>query len=282
MTHRFFLPPEAFHGDGIPESVIFPGPIAHQLKSVLRMRPGARAIVLDGRGWEYEVELIAFQGSQAAARVCERREAASEPRVSLVLYQGMLKGQHFEWVLQKGTELGVSVFVPIETRRSVARSTERWASKRARLERIIREAAEQSGRGRLPRLADPLSFSEACREAAACDLALIPTVIEPGHRDAPPTVGEPGHRNASSTAEDAPAAESVGRSGLAEALRALEAPPQSVALLIGSEGGFQEDEVELALRHTIRAVTLGPRVLRAETAALVAAAIVLSELGEMS
>ena len=185
MTHRFFLPPESFRGDGAPESVVFPAPIAHQLRTVLRLRPGARAIVLDDSGWEYEVELIALQGSHAVARVCEKRETASEARVSLVLYQGMLKGQHFEWILQKGTELGVSAFVPTETQRSVARATERWASKRARLERIIREAAEQSGRGRLPRLADPLSFVDACREAAACDLALIPTVLEPGPRDAP-------------------------------------------------------------------------------------------------
>ena len=296
MTHRFFLPPEAFRGHGLPSSVAFPGPIAHQLRTVLRLRPGARVIVLDDRGWEYEVELIELHQGGALARVCESREASNEPRISLVLYQGMLKGQRFEWILQKGTELGASRFVPTETRRSVARSTERWASKRARLERIIREAAEQSGRGCLPRLADPISFAEACREAAACDLAVIPTVLESGRRDAPSPVGAekavdtvaaaslcrdtvPG--GAGSGHWEALATESGRGSGLARIVHALDAPPQSIALLIGSEGGFQEHEIALAQRHGIQAVTLGPRTLRAETAAIVAITIVLAELGEM-
>ena len=312
MTHRFFLPPEAFRGDGLPASVVLDGPIAHQLRAVLRLRPGARVVVLDDSGWEYEVELVELRSSGALARVCERREAPNEPRLSLVMYQAMLKGQHFEWVLQKGTELGVSAFVPVETGRSVARSTERWKNKRARLERIIREAAEQSGRGRLPRLADPISFAEACMQAAACERAYIPTVLdpvatpspcragtEPGHRDAPPTdesdyavaaaspcrAGtEPGHRDAPATEEDdraSPTDEGAKRIGLVGALRALDVPPQRIALLIGPEGGFDAQEVDLARRHGIRAVTLGPRILRAETAAIAAAAIVLAELGEM-
>ena len=274
MTHRFFLPPEAFGGNGTPTRVTFPGPIAHQLRAVLRLRPGARVIVLDDSGWEYEVELVDLDRSSALARVCERRERTGQPGVSLVLYQGMLKGQHFEWVLQKGTELGVSAFVPTETRRSVARSTGRWASKRVRLERIVREAAEQSGRGRLPRLADPLSFAEACREAALCDLALIPTVLQVGHKEAS-TTGEPvEHRGTLAT-------ERGKRAGLVRVLHALDASPQSVALLIGSEGGFEDQEVALAQQHGIQAVTLGPRILRAETAALAVVSIVLAELGEM-
>jgi 16S rRNA (uracil1498-N3)-methyltransferase len=132
------------------------------------------------------------------------------------------------------------------------RAGKRWAGKRARWERIVREAAEQSGRGRLPRLADPLSFDAACRQAATCDLALIPT-LEAVSRDIPACL-----RRATQAA-----------------------PPRTVALLIGPEGGFDRDEVELARQLGLVAVTLGPRTLRAETAALAAATILFSALGEM-
>jgi 16S rRNA (uracil1498-N3)-methyltransferase len=295
MMHRFFLSPDTFRGapsrgvgegvpqDGAPTAIVLTGEIAHQLRKVLRLRPGARVVALDGSGWEYEVELLDLHGDGATARVCARRPVTAEPRLSLVLYQGMLKGQRFEWVLQKGTELGVSAFVPTETRRTVARSTERWVSKRARWERIIREAAEQSGRGRLPRLADPLSFCDACREAAACELALIPWE---GHRDAPSTVSTTGARAAGTNGGRA----NVGSTNVAVAaasscrdvLRTLDALPRSIALLIGPEGGFEEEEIILAREHGIRPVTLGPRILRAETAALAGATIILSELGEMA
>jgi 16S rRNA (uracil1498-N3)-methyltransferase len=185
----------------------------------------------------------------------------------------MLKGQRFEWILQKGTELGVSTFVPIETRRTVARPSARWDHKRSRWERIVREAAEQSGRGRLPRLADPIPFAEACREAATCDLALIPWE---GQGGVPRTTGPTRTTDAATAAS--PRREGQGLAGV---LRASDVSPQSVALLIGPEGGLEEEEIDLARRTGLRAVTLGPRILRAETAALAAATIVLSELGEM-
>jgi 16S rRNA (uracil1498-N3)-methyltransferase len=253
MMHRFFLPSEAFTRDAqdLATGVTFPGPIAHQLRDVLRLRPGAQVIALDGSGFEYVVELIDLQGDIASARVCEGRRTTSEPHVSLTLYQSLLKGQRFEWVLQKGTELGVSAFVPVEARRTVALG-KRWANKRARMERIVREAAEQSGRGRLPRLDDPLSFESACRQAATCTVALMPTLAAASY-----DIRTCLRRHAGTT------------------------PPQTLALLIGPEGGFDEDEVDLAQRVGLEAVTLGPRTLRAETAALAATTIVLAALGEM-
>jgi 16S rRNA (uracil1498-N3)-methyltransferase len=233
----------------------------------LRLRPGAHVIALDGSGREYDIELIELNSDGGLARVCASREALTEPRVSLVLYQGMLRGQRFEWVLQKGTELGVSAFVPTETRRVVADSSKRWRNKRARWERIIREAAEQSRRGRLPRLADPLPFADACREAASCDLALIPAVLQLDAWDAVRT-------------GDTEKATDV-RGGLAGRVRAPGAAPRSVALLIGPEGGFARQEIDLARNCGVQVVSLGPRVLRAETAALATVTIVLSALGEM-
>ena len=257
MTQRFFVPAESLvrDKDGAPVRVALDRAIAHQLRNVLRMRAGDRVIVLDDSGWEYEVELIDLGSDGASAVVCEGRPSQDEPLVALTLYQGVLKGQHTEWVLQKGAELGIAAFVPIFTRRTIVTGAERVTKKRPRWERILCEAAEQSGRGRLPRLADPLSFADACREAAtANDLALL------------------AWEKASHSGQSSRPGSLVG------VLHALDTPPQSVALLVGPEGGFEAQEVDLARECGIQVVTLGPRILRAETAALAAVAIVVSEL----
>jgi 16S rRNA (uracil1498-N3)-methyltransferase len=180
-----------------------------------------------------------------------RRAVHTEPHRSLTLYQCLLKGDRFEWVLQKGTELGVSRFVPVLSQRTVLRDPLRVEKKRPRWEQIIREAAEQSHRGHLARLAPPLAFPEACEQgAAAHDLALIPW-------------------------------EEATEPGLLSLLSGLPSPVQRVALVIGPEGGFTRAEVDAAQRHGLQVVTLGPRVLRSETASVAALAIVLSALGEM-
>jgi 16S rRNA (uracil1498-N3)-methyltransferase len=245
--HRFFVPPAAIAG----EWVTFDSEQAHQLRSVLRLRPGARVLALDDSGFEIEVELSEVERDSARGRACGRVTCRTEPALHLTLYQGVLKGDHMEWVLQKGTELGVSAFVPLLSARSVVAGVERIEKKRPRWERIIREAAEQSHRGRLPRLLAPLPFDRACQEIArAGDAAWIPW-------------------------------EEAAGNSLVEALRAAASPPPRAALLIGSEGGFEAAEVREAQAHGITPVTLGPRILRAETAALAAATLILAAWGEM-
>jgi 16S rRNA (uracil1498-N3)-methyltransferase len=246
MRQRFFVPPGSIaHG-----TVRFGPATAHQLRKVLRLRPGAQVIVLDNSGLEYEVTLEIVGRDAVTGHVDAQHEAETEPRVTLTLYQSLLKGDRFEWVLQKGTELGVLRFVPVFTQRTVVRGAEWVGKRRARLERIIREAAEQSHRGRLPELAALLSFEEACAESiAAHDLSILPAV---GADD----------QDLAATLSSAPA---IGR----------------VALLVGPEGGFAAEEIAYAGECGVRAVTLGPRVLRAETAGVVAPALVLYALGEM-
>jgi 16S rRNA (uracil1498-N3)-methyltransferase len=194
-------------------------------------------------------------------RCLERRTATGEPRLSLTLYAALLKGQHLEWVLQKGTELGVSAFVPMITQRTVVRDEGRVRKKRARWERILREAAEQCHRARVPQLFDPLSFEEACRAAVAeHNRSFLPSVQEGGLGLADVACAD--------VEQDTTTAE----------------PPSAAprwALLIGPEGGFDVAEVELARGHGIQVVSLGPRTLRAETAALAAATILLDRWGEL-
>lgn len=247
MSHRFFVSPESISQN----QVTFDAALSHQLCNVLRMRPGALVIVLDNSGQEYQVELTKVQRDGVTGHVRAQRIAQTEPRLSITLYQCMLKGERFEWVLQKGTELGVSAFVPVFSRRTIGRDTRRIEKKRQRWERIIREAAEQSHRGRLPILNSPLSFAEACPQSAQVHtLSLIPW-------------------------------EEAAENSLAHVMHALGSRPASVGLFIGPEGGFDPAEIALAQRAGIQAVTLGPRILRAETAALVATAIIMSETGEM-
>ena len=167
----------------------------------------------------------------------------------------MLKQDKFEWVLQKGTELGVASFVPMITERSIVRQTNLKPNKLARWQRIMSEAAEQSGRGRIPTLSAPVEYIAALRQAQASHLAMIPWENEPVN-----TIGA-----------------TLDISSHPEAL-----PIPVVAILIGPEGGFTDSEIQDARSANILSVTLGPRILRAETAAIVATTITLHELREMN
>jgi 16S rRNA (uracil1498-N3)-methyltransferase len=231
--HRFFLPPGSIDAD----RVTIPEEQRKQIQTVLRLRPGARIVVLDGTGSEYIVRLTEEGGA-----VEERRDNLAEPAVQLSLYQANLKASRLELVLQKCTEIGVSRFVPVDTARSVA--SEPGSSRRRRYQAIIREAAEQSGRGLLPRLDSPMRLEDALADAAARGPVVLPYEEE-------------------------------------TALRLDFTPlPQTgeVSLVIGPEGGFAREEVASAREAGAHVITLGPRILRAETAAIVASALILARI----
>ncbi|HEX6383840.1 MAG TPA: 16S rRNA (uracil(1498)-N(3))-methyltransferase [Anaerolineae bacterium] len=244
MMHRFFITPDQMQ-DG---RVTFSDDQARQIQKVLRLRPGQRVMVLDNAGWAYQIELVQVSRKQTAGSVLARQPAGGEPAVAITLYQSVIKWDRFEWALQKCTEVGVARFVPVITQRSILKAGDEINPNRmARWQRIIAEAAEQSRRGRLPELAPAINLPEAMASHAA-QAALIPW-------------------------EEA--------EGMGVGMALADKQPQSVALFIGPEGGFTEDEVAQGRRHGIIPVSLGQRILRAETAAVVAAALVLHELGEM-
>jgi 16S rRNA (uracil1498-N3)-methyltransferase len=237
---RFFVPPEWIHGD----TVTLEDAVAHQIRNVLRMRPGARVVVLDNAGSEYEIELAAVGKSEVRGIVVEERPVWGEPEAAITLYQCLLKKDNFEWVLQKCTEIGVSRFVPVMSQRTVVQGVK--ANKIARWERIITEAAEQSGRGRVPELTEPVAFEQAINEARAFERVLIPW-------------------------------EQASARGLRDV---LESDTKQIAIYIGPEGGFDAGEIALAEGAGAIPVTLGPRILRAETAAVVVSALTLYELDD--
>lgn len=246
--HRFFVSPELIRED----EVFFPADLAHQIARVLRLREGERVVVLDNSGLEREVELHSFAKRSVQGTVRTTRPVLTEPRTQLTLYLALLKGKKLDIVLQKGTELGVARFAPLLTRRSIVGSLKDLGdAKLDRWESIVREAAEQSRRGRLPALAEPQLFEAALSEARTLGTH---TLV---------------------------AWEGAGGTPLRRALTPPDGSrPTRIALFIGPEGGFEENEVLTAQAYGALPVTFGPRILRAETAALAGAAAVLYEMGE--
>ena len=250
--HRFFVSPECFSGD----VVHLPEPVARQLRRVLRARPGDDIILRDDSGQEFRAVVETLETGEARARVTSESKSAGEPDVRITLYQAVLKTDKFELVLQKCTELGVTRFVPMNCERSIPRAQTEGSNRRERWRRIVREAAEQSGRGRLPLVEHPLDFNQACEEADSP--ALIPWEEERdlGLRQALSAIG----------------ADAAGPAG---------DDKKTLSLFIGPEGGFSRDEVELARSCGITTVTLGKRILRAETAGIAAVAAAMYEMEEL-
>ena len=239
--HRFFVAPDSISGG----YATLKGDVAHQLRHVLRLQVGDRVLLLDNSGWEFEVALESLARDEVVGRIVTRRQVTTEPQTRIVLYPALLKADRFEWVLQKCVELGVAAFQPVVAERCVldevgGRKWERWR-------RIVREAAEQSGRGIVPSLSEALAFEQALTQTKG--LALI-------------------------------AYEEERARSLRDCLRGG-VPPSAVSLFVGPEGGFSAGEVAQAHACGVVPVTLGPRVLRAETASVAMLTAVLHELGEM-
>ncbi len=245
--HRFFVD-QPF----VLDATCSLDPIARQLATVLRLAPGQTIIAINGDGREVLVELQSVTSRSATGRVVDQRPCAGDPARDLILFQCSLKQDKFEWVLQKGTELGVTRFVPVVSERSVVRPAAALQKKYERWQAVIREAVEQCGRSRLPLLAPPIEW---------------PALVLP----------QGCHGFVAWEAAD-------GAPDLAAAVAALplagDMTRPCIALLIGPEGGLTAEEVASATAGGWQVVSLGPRILRAETAALAAVTMALTAAGK--
>lgn len=226
--------------------------LAHQLAVVLRLTPGAAITLINGDGNEYLATLTALTPRAATGDIHAVRAVATDPHLHLTLYQCTLKQDKFDWVLQKGAELGVSRFVPVVSERSIVRPAAALAGKDARWRTILRETIEQCGRTRPPEL--------------AAAVALDAVGLAPGV-------------HGFVAWEDAMEAPSLG--SVIAALCAHSSTPPALALLVGPEGGLTRDEVQMLVTRGWQVVTLGRRILRAETAAIVGATIIMERCGEL-
>jgi len=258
--HRFFVSPELLKESSAIVSL--PKELAHQVRDVLRLAPGERLVLLDNSGDEVLAALDKNSQAGVTVQLLERRAGKSESLVRIILCQGLLKSARFEWILEKGTESGVAVFAPTMCRRSMVGLEDTGQGKIQRWQRIIREAAEQSGRSRLPALLPARPLIHALNDLPPNALAIMPWEEERNRhlRHVLPSVI--GRRDTTSSAMSAGSA----------------SPTVTVVLFIGPEGGFMAEEVRLAQRYNVQVVTLGSRILRAETAALATIANIMYAL----
>jgi 16S rRNA (uracil1498-N3)-methyltransferase len=247
-VRRFYVPSDTVSG----REVCLEGPLARRLARVLRLRPGDEVALFDGSGQEYVVRLLEVIPSRACGEVMEVRPGRPEPAVEVRLYQSPVKGERFEWVLEKGTELGVRSFVPLVSGRAVVQPRSGGGARAERWRRIVTEAAEQCGRALVPEVLAPQSLEAALGSAPG--LRIMPYEGE----------GALGLRSL-----------------LRRRLRVGAGKWAAVSLFIGPEGGFEAEEVRRAREAGVEVVSLGRRILRSETAGIVAAAAVLYELGEL-
>ncbi len=237
--HRFFVAPQMLLGR---IARIEDPEIVKQISKVLRLQIGEEIILLDGDGFEYVVRLLKIGAHEVQGEILKRHINPNEPLLKINLFQALIKKDNFEWVLQKCTEVGVTSFVPLKCER-----TEKENINVERFKKILREAAEQSGRALVPQLQETQDFSRALRRAVllqAPNIILHPTgeLIKDfcKHKD------------------------------LFE-----------VNIFVGPEGGFTDVELD-AVRELraggrdVQIISLGSRILRAETAGLVAAAYLLN------
>ena len=239
---RFFIDPPA--PDGF---VTLTGEAANHIARALRMKPGEHLTLCDGRGTDYDAALQSAAPGCVTAQVLAARPSAGEPNVRLLLFQGLPKGDKMDWIVQKAVELGAAEIVPFAAARSVSRPDDAAARKKtARWQKIADEAAGQSQRGILPPVRPLVSFGAALEQARACDRIFF--CYEGG----------------------------------GSALDALLSEPfASAAIFIGPEGGFAPEEVAQAEQAGARRITLGPRILRTETAPLAALSAILFATGNM-
>jgi 16S rRNA (uracil1498-N3)-methyltransferase len=272
--HRFFVSPELLQETNI--DIALPKDLAHQVRDVIRLDIGEQLLLLDNSGDEILATITKTNKASVEVHLLVRRPGRSEPAVRIILCQGLLKSTRFEWILEKGTELGVSVFSPIICRRSMAGLEDTRSSKIQRWQRIIQEAAEQSGRSQLPELLPIRPLMDALSDISPDTLAIMPWEEE--HSLTLHDVLNSTNR----FSENVGATLAVARSITPETTSNLSMPasqsPSTIVLFIGPEGGLMAEEVALAQRHGVQVVTLGTRILRAETAAITTVANVMYEL----
>ena len=243
---RFFVPPEGFSG----ETVTLRGPDVNHIRTVLRLKPGDRIGVVDGAGFLFEAELQEVSRDTIRCSILSRTEFQTESPVNIRMGQALLKGGAMDDVVRKATELGVASVFPLNTQRCVSRlDHEEAEAKTGRWQRIAEEASKQCGRSGIPGIHPTiLSLEEFSRETAGCDLKLVFWEEETATR-------------------------------LQEVLPSR--PVASIAFVAGPEGGLTVEEIVLLKDHGFQTITLGPRILKADSASLVILSLLQHRWGDV-
>ena len=244
----FFVSPSCF----TPPSVSVTGALLTHLRDSLRLSVGDTILLSDGLRLRYRTEVTAISRQALVGRIIEVIERPPRRAPIIALGQALLKGDRMDWVIQKATELGVETIIPVQSQRSIVQlKSERVTTQIARWQRIALEAAQQSEQWVVPTVASPLALSSHDLLRSHHSAAMILTERRSG-------------------------AASLSTISLPTS------PEDSILVLVGPEGGWAEEEVLKTMKQGCIPVTLGSRILRAETAATVAIGLLQSRLGELS
>lgn len=239
--YRFFVEPEQI----VDNKICITGKDVNHIKNVLRMRPGETVLISNGMDREYTCVIEELLPEQVTLLIQDVDGPARELPVKVTLFQGLPKSDKMETVIQKMVELGVYEIVPVATKRCVVKLDEKKAAAKTKRWNLISEsAAKQSKRGIVPKVAEPISFKKALEMAETMDMLLIP------YEEA---------KNMEITRE------------ILSQIR----PDMTIGVFIGPEGGFSEEEVALATEYGAKAITLGKRILRTETAGMTLMSVIM-------
>lgn len=232
--HRFFAEP----GQIGEKEIVITGADVNHIRNVLRMRADEEVLIADGQGAEYRCKLTDLGENEVRAQILWKLDGNAELASAITLFQGLPKSDKMDLIVQKCVELGVDRIVPVSTKRAVVKlDAKKEQTRLKRWNTISESAAKQSGRGVIPEVSGVMSFEKALEEAKKLDVLLIPYERAEHMAETRRVMGE---------------------------IR----PGQSVGIFIGPEGGFEESEVEEAVAAGAKAITLGKRILRTETAGL--------------
>ena len=243
MQHFFVSPQQVKE-----EKIYVEGSDVNHIKNVLRMKLGEKLTVNDGEGWQYLCEVESYEADMAVLHIVEKSKAETELSSRIYLFQGLPKQDKMELIVQKAVELGAYQVIPVSTKRAVVKLDAKKAGKKVeRWQQIAVSAAKQAGRGIVPTVGEVCTYTQALKMAEELDVVLIPYELAEGIEETKKIIA--GIR-----------------------------PGQSVGVFIGPEGGFEEEEVKLAMEAGAKPVTLGRRILRTETAGLTTLSLLMFHL----
>lgn len=246
---KFFVNEDAVTGSRI--YLEHPQDVKH-LTRVLRAKIGDGVTISDGSGWEYETEIEKIEETGVTLRIVDRQKDATEPETRITLFQGVPKAAKMETVIQKTVELGVDKIVPVFMARTIVVEKGNFSKKLIRWQKIADEAVKQCKRGMIPQVEQPLDFDGMLKTLADYDLIICPYENEEGR---------------------------TMRDCLQEARRENGKKPKKIAVMIGPEGGFADEEIKKLreLPQPVETVSLGKIILRTETAGMAALAMIMYE-----
>lgn len=241
---KFFVKSESVKNNTI--SITDKDDIKHMIK-VLRLGVGDCLDISDSFEFEYKAEIINIETDCVLARILDKQKFAREPEIKITLFQGIPKQGKMETIIQKSVELGVNAIVPIFTDRTIVTDKGNFKNKIERWQKVADESVKQCKRGIIPKVNNNLTLKEMIKDIDKHELIIFPYENE------------------------------VNKS-IKDCLRSIEYKPKSVAIIIGPEGGFSDNEAEQLKKAGARSVTLGKSILRTETAGIVTIAMVMYEL----